>query len=150
TFTDSDRSGSSSGYAATIDWGDGTTSSGVVTYHGDGAISVAGTHTYTTTAQKAVRVTLADLEDGAASVTADSTATTSGTAQGDVHFVDFFGEPYDFHGIGTFTLARSDNPLSPFDVEIDTSQYLAIPGTSVVTGVTVQIGENNLEFLLDG
>jgi hypothetical protein len=77
TFTDSDTSSVASDFSATIDWGDGTTSAGVITDTA-GAISVSGTHAYATTGQNAVSVTLSDDAPGTATGTANSTANVSG------------------------------------------------------------------------
>jgi hypothetical protein len=68
-----------SGFDATIDWGDGTTSAGAITDTA-GAISVSGTHTYAATGQDAVTVTLADDAPGTATATANSTANVGGLA----------------------------------------------------------------------
>jgi hypothetical protein len=73
TFTDSNRANVADDFTATINWGDGTTSAGVITDNA-GAISVSGTHTYATASQHAVSVTLADGAPGTATVTANSTA----------------------------------------------------------------------------
>jgi hypothetical protein len=77
TFTDSDTSNVASDFSATINWGDGTTSAVVITDTA-GAISVSGTHTYATTGQNAVTVSLADDAPGTATATANSTANVGG------------------------------------------------------------------------
>jgi hypothetical protein len=80
TFTDSDTSNVASDFSATIDWGDGTTSAGVITDTA-GAISVSGTHTYATSGQDAVSVTLSDDAPGTATATANSTANVGGACR---------------------------------------------------------------------
>jgi hypothetical protein len=45
TFTDADPGGTLSDYSATIDWGDGTTSGGVIG-SSNGVFTVSGSHTY--------------------------------------------------------------------------------------------------------
>jgi len=77
TFTDSDTSNVASDFSATIDWGDGTTTAGVITDTA-GAISVSGTHTYATSGQDAVSVILSDDAPGTATATANSTANVGG------------------------------------------------------------------------
>jgi Domain of unknown function (DUF4214) len=47
TILDNDPSATPSGFTATIDWGDGTTSSGTITVDPQGGFDVSGTHTYT-------------------------------------------------------------------------------------------------------
>jgi hypothetical protein len=50
TFTVANSQEIPASFAATIDWGDGTTSTGTVTVDGNGGFEVTGTHTYTTSA----------------------------------------------------------------------------------------------------
>jgi hypothetical protein len=45
-FTDVDPKATASGFTATIDWGDGTTSAGTITADPKGGFDVSGTHTY--------------------------------------------------------------------------------------------------------
>jgi hypothetical protein len=73
TFTDRNTSNVASDFSATINWGDGTTTAGVIT-DTRGAISVAGTHTYAGSGQDAVTVTLTDEAPGTATASAHSTA----------------------------------------------------------------------------
>jgi hypothetical protein len=78
TFTDRDTHNGASDFSATIDWGDGITSAGVIT-DTRGAISVSGTHTYTSSGQDAVTVTLMDDAPGTATATAHSTGSVQGS-----------------------------------------------------------------------
>jgi hypothetical protein len=78
TFTDRDTHNVASDFSATINWGDGTTSAGVIT-DTRGAISVSGTHTYASSGQDAVTVSLTDDAPGTATATAKSTANVQGT-----------------------------------------------------------------------
>jgi hypothetical protein len=61
TFTDPDPSGAAADYTATIDWGDGSSSSGQVTGSG-GALAVGGSHTYAEEGSYPVTVTLTDID----------------------------------------------------------------------------------------
>ena len=81
TFTDRDTSNVASDFSATINWGDGSTTVGVIT-DTRGAISVSGTHTYASSSQDAVTVTLTDDAPGSATATAHSTAKVGSTALG--------------------------------------------------------------------
>src|SRR5262249_26699855 len=73
TFTDTDTITAASDLHATINWGDGNTTAGVVT-GGAGNFSVAGTHTYSSAGSDPITVTLFDNAPGTASATANSTA----------------------------------------------------------------------------
>jgi hypothetical protein len=79
TFTDSDTSNVASDFNATINWGDGTTTPGVITDTA-GVISVSGTHTYGSAGRDAVTVTLTEDAPGTATATGSSTANVAGLA----------------------------------------------------------------------
>ncbi|HZP68219.1 MAG TPA: hypothetical protein VFB32_18090, partial [Rudaea sp.] len=72
TFTDTATAAVASNFTATIDWGDGTTSTGTVV-GGSGSFQVSGTHTYAAPGQYAVNVTISD-PGGTATAAAASTA----------------------------------------------------------------------------
>jgi hypothetical protein len=71
TFTDTDTFNVKGDFAASIDWGDGTTTAGTVS-GSNGSFSVNGTHTYTQTALETVKVKLTDDAPGTATATATS------------------------------------------------------------------------------
>ena len=71
TFTDTDTVNVAGDFAATIDWGDGTTTTGTVS-GSNGSLKVNGTHTYTQTALETVKVKLTDDAPGTATATATS------------------------------------------------------------------------------
>jgi len=73
TFTDTNVNNVASDFVATIDWGDGTTTAGIVTYEA-GQIGVSGTHTYAMSGTENVSVTLTEDAPGTATATAMSTA----------------------------------------------------------------------------
>lgn len=72
-FTDTDTISTASDFFATIDWGDGTTTSGVVSGSA-GAFQVSGTHTYANYKTYNVIVTLNDDAPGTATASVTSTA----------------------------------------------------------------------------
>lgn len=72
-FSDSNTTNVASDFTATINWGDGNTTAGVVSGSG-GAFTVSGTHTYTTAGGFPVIVTLSDDPPGTATATATGTA----------------------------------------------------------------------------
>ena len=75
SFTDTYLATAAGDLAATITWGDGTTSAGTVT-GGNGSFSVAGSHAYAATGSDAVSVVLSDVH-GTATATATTTATVA-------------------------------------------------------------------------
>jgi len=110
-------------FTATIDWGDGTTTVGIVT-GGSGVLNVSGNHLYTTSATFNVKVTLVDDEPGTATATASSTATIQeqllavGTGAGQqplVHVYDSVShnliasfDAFDPHFLGGVSVAVGD------------------------------------------
>jgi hypothetical protein len=81
TFTDANPQSQASDFLASIDWGDGSTSLGAVTYS-SGTYSVRGTHTYKNGGAFPVSVTISDLVGGtSASVSGTATISNSVTAQ---------------------------------------------------------------------
>jgi hypothetical protein len=58
TFANPDPFASAASYTATITWGDGSSSAGLISDNGDGTFSVSGTHTYTDPGSYAVAVQL--------------------------------------------------------------------------------------------
>ena len=84
TFTETDTTTTIADLAATIKWGDGTTTAGTVT-GSNGSFTVTGTHTYTAAGQDTISVSLADDGTGTAVGTAQTTANvTSGALAGSV------------------------------------------------------------------
>jgi hypothetical protein len=73
TFTDTNTSNVASDFTATVNWGDGTTTTGVITDNA-GAITVSGTHAYSAIGQDVISVTLTEDLPGTAAATALSTA----------------------------------------------------------------------------
>src|SRR6266571_2400197 len=77
TFTDSFTGNVAGDFVATIDWGDGATTTGTVT-GSNGSFTVNGSHTYAFGGQDTVHVTLTDDAPGTATATATTTATVAG------------------------------------------------------------------------
>lgn len=76
TVSDTDASSTAANFAATIAWGDGTTTTGTITGAG-GSFQVSGTHTYAAAGAFAVTVTVTDNAPGTATASASSTANVS-------------------------------------------------------------------------
>ena len=60
TFTDANPGGTVADFTATIDWGDGSTSPGVVTGPVGGPFTVSGTHTYATLGSHTITTSIVD------------------------------------------------------------------------------------------
>jgi hypothetical protein len=78
TFTDSNAPGRPADYTATVDWGDGQSSKGVISLAGDKSYVVRGTHVYKDAEPFAISVKIS--KAGAADAFAWSTANVSGFA----------------------------------------------------------------------
>jgi hypothetical protein len=79
TFTTADKLDAAAAYTAVITWGDGSTSTGLIT-GGNGSFTVCGTHTYAAAASYAVCVQLSNPDTQSA--TANDTATVTSLNQG--------------------------------------------------------------------
>ena len=73
TFTDPDTAATASEYAASIEWGDGSTSTGTVS-GGAGSFSVSGGHTYVDEGSYPIKVLITDVDNAGNSATTSSTA----------------------------------------------------------------------------
>src|SRR5262252_6878087 len=78
TFTDPDSSATAADYAATINWGDATSSTGVIT--ATAAFAVSGTHTYSEEGTYTVSVVITDTDSPSNTATTTSTAHISDAA----------------------------------------------------------------------
>ncbi len=83
TFTDADPNGVPSDYTATIDWGDGSTSTGTVAAATSGGFAVTGSHSYAEEGSYPITVQIADVGGSAASArgaanVADAALSSSG------------------------------------------------------------------------
>ena len=77
SFTDPDSSDPASDFAATIDWGDGSSSGGSVS-GGSGNFAVTGSHTYSAPGVYAITITINRLGNSPSSATATDTAMITG------------------------------------------------------------------------
>lgn len=75
TFTDPDPEGTVGEYQATVDWGDGSSSAGIITKGTDGTFTVTAGHTYAEEDSYQAKVTVADLEVSYNTATQGFTAT---------------------------------------------------------------------------
>jgi hypothetical protein len=80
TFTDPDPNSTAGEYAATIDWGDLSSSAGTISGPTGGPFTVTGTHTYTEEGTDTVKVTITDIDTPSNTATATSTVNVADAA----------------------------------------------------------------------
>ena len=121
TFTDTDTINGADDFAATINWGDGTTTTGTVS-GGSGTFTVSGSHTYTHPGHENITVTLADDAPGTATATASSSANVNNGKN-------------DFNGDGKSDILFQ-NTLGPLDdgLHIDFMNGTTVASQANLTG----------------
>jgi hypothetical protein len=117
-FSDADPNGALSDFTATIAWGDGQTSSGIIAAAAGGGFQVSGRHTYAEDGNYQVSVTIADV--GGASLTTtglagvgDAPLTAQGTNISATEGLAFSGS------VATFTDDNPNSPLGDFSATIN-------------------------------
>jgi cyclophilin family peptidyl-prolyl cis-trans isomerase len=133
TFTDSDPNGTVSDYTATINWGDGTTSTGTISAGSTGAFSVLGSHTYSTQGTFTISVTVNDVNTAGDVPGSSTTATAMASVQ---------------QAVATVTVLTV-SPASPTvfgqAVVLTATVTVVAPGTGTPTGtVTFSDGTTTL------
>jgi hypothetical protein len=78
SFADADPKGAATDYAATISWGDGSSSPGTISANASGGFTVTATHTYAEEGPFAITVSIAD--GGGASTSASGAASVADAA----------------------------------------------------------------------
>ncbi|HWB13519.1 MAG TPA: DUF4214 domain-containing protein [Pirellulales bacterium] len=149
TFTNTTNPTSpASDFTATIDWGDGTTDTGVVTGGAGADLTVSGTHSYTGEGTFTATVVLADDSPGTATATATTTATV---AEGDTlaavgPAAVIATEGATFTGaVATFVnTGNPTNPASDFTATIDWGDGTTDTGTVTGTGGALTVSGSHL------
>ncbi|HEV2378139.1 MAG TPA: hypothetical protein VGS19_38990 [Streptosporangiaceae bacterium] len=142
TFTDSDASDpadSASNDSATIDWGDGNTSTGTVSQTGPGQFSVSGTHTYADEGSYNVNVSISDPDDPGGPATATSAATVADAPLSATGSPDFVSTNPVSGTLATFTDANPGATTADFttgggSTTVDWGDGNTTPGTVTQTG----------------
>jgi hypothetical protein len=145
TFTDGDPFETIGDYAAVINWGDGTTSTGTVVTSPGGGYDVFGGKTYASAGSYAVTVAIGDLAgarsvvDDAASVTAAplsantrTISATDGNAFSGVVATFTDGDPLDTLGDYRATIAWGNGRSTPGNIGVNLAG-----GYSVTAGLTL-------------
>lgn len=127
----------SGGGSVTVDWGDGTTSTGTVTQTGTGTFSVSGSHTYTDEGTYSVTVTVAD--DGGSTGTATGSAVIADAALAATGSPAFVSTNPVSATLATFTDANPLATTADFtsgggSVTVDWGDGTTSPGTVTQTG----------------
>jgi hypothetical protein len=119
TFTDPDTSATPEEYAATIEWGDGTSTEGTVSGSG-GSFAVSGEHTYADEGSYEVKVAITDVDNPAISASTTSTATVLDAALTASGVSPMPISPQSFGGtVANFTDANTTSTTADFTATID-------------------------------
>ena len=127
TFTDADPNGIAGDYVATINWGDGITSTGSVVANSSGGFMVTGSHTYAEEGSYTVSVTISDAGKsataGASVAVADANLQAHGLALPPTRFTGFSGV------VATFTDADPNGMPSDYIATINWGDGSSSTGT---------------------
>jgi SdrD B-like domain len=119
TFSDPDASATAGEYAATIEWGDGNSTAGVVSGSG-GSFAVIGEHTYADEGSYEVKVAITDRDNSAISATATSSATVGDAALTASGVSPMPISPQTFGGtVANFTDANTTSTTADFTATIE-------------------------------
>jgi hypothetical protein len=136
TVTDSDTNANPADFAATINWGDGSTSSGTLTATGPGTFTVSGAHTYVTTGNFTFSVQVTDPSGNKASSTGTATVSAPNTGGGPQNLTSqqvaaVAGKPFVNVTLATFTDSDPGASPSDFSAGIDWGDGISTPITTV-------------------
>lgn len=150
TFVDANRSGSAGDFLATIDWGDGSTTVGLITKVGgtaEGSLyAVAGSHTYADQGSFTVKVTVADHRGNTIVATAPATVNDAPlVAHGGV-ITGVEGSPTGPALLAVFTDLGGAEAPSSYTASIDWGDGSA-PGVGSITSMGTA---NGIVFLVRG
>jgi uncharacterized protein (TIGR03118 family) len=119
TFTDADPAGNLSDYSASINWGDGSNSTGVVSSAAGGGFVVTGSHTYSEAATKTATVTVSDAGGSAATASSSADVLDAALTPG-LALMLSATEGVSFSGsLGTFTDSNPNAAKSDFTATIN-------------------------------
>jgi glycosyltransferase involved in cell wall biosynthesis len=140
TFTDTNINNVASDFTATVDWGDGTSSVGTVTYVA-GAIGVSGTHTYAASGTDNVVVTLTEDAPGTATAIANSTAQVTQPLSGQVTLTSIIEGQTATGVVATFSDADTSDAAGNFTAVVNwgdgTTEVGAVAGSNGSFAVSV-------------
>jgi len=132
-FSDSNPGGTLSDYAATIDWGDGQTSTGTITVGPNGTFVVSGDHAYVDEGNFSPSVQIADV--GGAAITTIGSAAVGDAALDAQGTTINATEAAAFSGVvATFADANPYGTAGDFSAMIAWGDGLSTPGTVSANG----------------
>jgi hypothetical protein len=132
-FKDGNSNPDLADFSATIDWGDGTTTTGTIASNGFGGFKVTGTHTYAEEGTDAVNVTVHDA--GGSSTVINSSAAVADASLTPVPTTVHPKEGVSFSGIvGNFRDGSSNPDLADFTATIDWGDGTTTAGTIASNG----------------
>jgi hypothetical protein len=148
SFTDADPLDTPGDYTASIQWGDGSKSSGAIVPNAAG-FDVSGTHTYAEEGSDAIVVTIQDV--GAESAIAHSTATVAGgvVLQGLGNDIIVFGHKNFSGTLATFTDPDSIGTTTPYAATIAWGDGTTSAGTITLTTVFTVSGSHTYAAFTD-
>src|SRR5580704_14776217 len=102
TFTDPNPNASASDFTATIDWGDGTSTTGTVVAQSTGGFAVDGVHVYADEGKYTVGVTIKDIGGAIAITTSTATVADASLTASAVSVTGSEGLPIASAAVATF------------------------------------------------
>jgi PKD repeat protein len=142
TFTDPNPNASASDFTATIDWGDGTSTTGTVVAQSTGGFAVDGVHVYADEGKYTVGVTIKDIGGAIASTTSTATVADASLTAAAVSVTGSEGLPIASAAVATFTDANPNATASDFTATINWGDGTSTTGTVVA--------QNGGGFAVDG
>jgi hypothetical protein len=138
TFTDGNPNALLSDFSATIQWGDGTSSTGSIAVAG-GQITVSGTHVYPEDASDTISVSIRDVGGMQASGQIAITITEPPTNATPVFIGGFEFSPLSNTNLITFTHGGGQEPAADFSASIDWGDGTTSTGTLAQVGATYAV-----------
>jgi uncharacterized repeat protein (TIGR01451 family) len=128
-FLDANPNGTIDEFGATIQWGDGSTSSGTLTPHSSGGFDVSGSHTYAQVGNKQISVSVHDAGGATASVISNvkvADAALTASSAGTIRPVEGAGFSVL---VATFSDANPESSATDFTASIDWGDGTSSSGT---------------------
>ncbi len=132
-FTATSPTAAAGDFTATIDWGDGTTTSGTVVSSGAGGFLVTGSHLYAEEGAQSVSVTI---HDNSNTITAHDAVTVADAPLfgAGTHFLSAPGQTRHGIVVGSFTDTGGAEPVGNYSATIDWGDGTSSAGTITSLG----------------